>query len=100
MTFGFLRKVYILMIEKMQPGVLVLEILEILNITSYLKYLVAASISCGGITEAFPAGSCMFKVNIRNARAKCEICSKLTIKDNGIVLVSLLLTLNIYHTLF
>ena len=27
-----------------------------------------------------PAGSYMFKVNNRNTSAKCEICSKLTIK--------------------
>ena len=59
----------------------------------------------------------MFKVNNRNTRTKCEICLKLTIKipegyhwrrtgkDNnkdtiGVVLVSLLLTSNIFHTLF
>ena len=28
----------------------------------------------------YPAGSYMFKVNNRNTRTKCEICSKLTIK--------------------
>ena len=28
----------------------------------------------------YPAGNCMFKVNNRNTRARCEICSKLTIK--------------------
>ena len=28
----------------------------------------------------YPAGSYMFKVSNRNTRAKCEICSKLTIK--------------------
>ena len=27
-----------------------------------------------------PGGICMFKVNNRNTRARCEICSKLTIK--------------------
>ena len=27
-----------------------------------------------------PAGNCMFKANSRNTRARCEICSKLTIK--------------------
>ena len=46
----------------------------------------------------------MFKVNNRNIRTRCEICSKLTIKtiktNNGVVLVSLLLTLNIFNTLF
>ena len=42
------------------------------------------------------AGNYMFKVNNRNTRRRCKICSKLTIK----ALVSLLLTLNIFHTLF
>ena len=28
----------------------------------------------------YPADNCMFKVNNRNTRARCEICSKLTIK--------------------
>ena len=37
----------------------------------------------------------LLKVNNRNTRPRCEICSKLTIK-----IVSLLLTLNIFHTLF
>ena len=27
-----------------------------------------------------PVGNCMFKVNERNTRTSCEICSKLTIK--------------------
>ena len=38
-----------------------------------------------------PAGIYLFKVNNRNTRAMCGICSKLTIKTP---LVSLLLTLN------
>ena len=28
----------------------------------------------------FSAGNCMLKVNNRNTRTRCEICSKLTIK--------------------
>ena len=28
----------------------------------------------------FPAGNYMFKLNNRNTRTRCEICSKLTIK--------------------
>ena len=71
------------------------------------------------------AGNYMFKVNSRNTKTRCEICSKLTIKTaerrhlyphqkkihqktlrmfsdgrDGVVLVSLLLTLNIFHTVF
>ena len=65
--------------------------------------------------EAFPTGICMLKVNNRNTRTRCEICSKLTIKIperrhwrrsdifivnfehiSYLVLVFLLLTLNIY----
>ena len=43
-----------------------------------------------------PGGICMFKVNNRNTRARCEICLKLTIKTPE----HLLLTLNIFHTLY
>ena len=32
------------------------------------------------VLKGNPAGNCMFKVNNRNTRARCEICSKLTIK--------------------
>ena len=46
----------------------------------------------------YPAGNYMFKVKHRNTRIRCEISSKLTIKS-GVVLVSLLLTLNIFNTL-
>ena len=42
----------------------------------------------------------MSKVNNRNIRARCEICSKLTIKHQNdatdVIMVSLLLTLNIF----
>ena len=52
----------------------------------------------------FPAGNCMFKVHNKNSRTRGEICSKLTIKTPerchqrhfGV----LLLTFNIFHTLF
>ena len=40
-----------------------------------------------------PAGIYLLEINNRNTRTGCEICSKLT-------MVSLLLTLNIFHTLF
>ena len=40
------------------------------------------------------------KVNNKNIRKRCEICPKFTINKLEIVLVSLLLTLNILHTLF
>ena len=30
--------------------------------------------------ESFPVGICLLKVNNRNIRTRCEICSKLTIK--------------------
>ena len=45
----------------------------------------------------YPAGNYMFKVNNRNSRTRCELCSKLTIKIterlHDVVLVSLLITL-------
>ena len=48
-----------------------------------------------------PSGIYLFKFNYRNTRTRCNICSKLTIKNViGVVLVSLLLALNIFHTLF
>ena len=51
-----------------------------------------------------PANIYLFKVKNRNTRKRCETCSKLTIKHqngfNDIVLVFLLLTLNIFHTIF
>ena len=31
----------------------------------------------------FPAGNYIFKINSRSARAKCEICTRLTIKTPG-----------------
>ena len=45
------------------------------------------------ISSYFLAGNYMFKVNNRNTRKRCDDAS-------GAVLVSLLLTLNIFHTLF
>ena len=35
------------------------------------------------LTILIPASNCMFKVNNRNNRTRCEICSKLTIKRLG-----------------
>ena len=53
---------------------------------------------------SYPISIYPFKVNNRNTRTRCEICSKSTKRHqndaNGVVLVSLLLTLNIFHTLF
>ena len=40
------------------------------------------------------AGIYLLKVDDRNTKARCEICTKSTIDVNGIVPVSLLLTLN------
>ena len=47
-----------------------------------------------------PVSIYLLKVNKRNTRTRCEICSKLTIKMPERILVSLLLTLNIFHFLF
>ena len=47
-----------------------------------------------------PADIYLVKVNSRNTRTRCEICSTLAIKIPEWYLVSLLLTLNIFHTLF
>ena len=46
----------------------------------------------------------LLKVNIKNTRKRCEICSMSTIKQQNdgivLVLVFLLLILNIFHTFF
>ena len=52
-----------------------------------------------------PANIYLFKINNRKTNKRCGICSKLTIKTHqkyatDIVLVSLLLTLNVFHTFF
>ena len=46
-----------------------------------------------------PVGNYMFKVNNRNPKTRCEIFSKLRI-TLLLTLLTLLLTLNIFHTLF
>ena len=52
----------------------------------------------------FPASIYLFKVNNRNTRKRCEMCSKLTRKTleyvSDIVVMFLLLTLYIFHTFF
>ena len=53
--------------------------------------------------NSFPAGIYLLKVNNKNTRIQYEICSKLTIKTPerpGVILLSLLLTLNTFYTLF
>ena len=59
----------------------------------------------GFIGRSYRAGVYLFKVNSGNTRRKCEICSKLTIINhqndvNDVILLSLLLTLNKFDTLF
>ena len=46
-----------------------------------------------------PTGIYLFKFSNINSRIKCKTCSKLTIEVPDIVLVSLLLTLNIFDSL-
>ena len=49
----------------------------------------------------YQAGNYIFRINNRNTRTRCEICSNLTIKTpERHHLVSLLLTLNIFRTFF
>ena len=55
------------------------------------------------ISHDKPAGIYLLKVTNRNTIARCEICSKLTTETpgaNSLVLAFLLITLNIFHTLF
>ena len=39
--------------------------------------------SDGSFVYVIPAGNDMFKINNRNTRTRCKICSKLTIKTPG-----------------
>ena len=48
---------------------MILSFLEIICMSLFLS-----------IFASYPAGNYMFKVNNRNTRARCEICSELTIK--------------------
>ena len=49
-----------------------------------------------------PVGIYLLKVYNRNTRTRCQICLKLTMKtpERGVVLMSLLLTLNIFYVFF
>ena len=49
-------------------------------------------------SDNVPAGNYMFKVTKRRTRTRCKICSNLLIKTPE--LMSFLLTLNTFHTLF
>ena len=49
------------------------------NVTSSLDKIFMSSI-CKTYESDTPAGNYLFKVNNRNTRARCETCSKLTIK--------------------
>ena len=60
-------------------------------------------VQCIALRCQCPSGDYLFKVNNRNTRKRCETCPKLTMKTSercSVVLVSLLLTLNIFHNLF
>ena len=68
---------------------------------AYLVYYLTSAMKrkfdrrCMGLKCAFSTGNCMFKVKNKNTRTRCEICSYAI----GVVLVSSLLSLNIFHTL-
>ena len=49
--------------------------------SSYIDVLMSTYLSAKFFRKiSIPAGNYMFKVNYRNTRARCEICSKLTIE--------------------
>ena len=64
----------------------------------YLPQLLKTNLSKTMVSESQPAF--IYSNWAINSRTKFEICSKLTIKAPTIILVSLLLTLNIFDTLF
>ena len=61
---------------------------------TYVQYVLSKPVSFSSLFEIcfYPAGIYLLKVNNRNTRTRCEICSKLTIKIPERVF--LLLTLN------
>ena len=61
----------------------------------FISYLYKNAICTALFT--YTCGNCKLKVNNRNTRTWCEKFSKLTIKTP--VLLSLMLILNIFHTL-
>ena len=54
------------------------------------------------VRHYYTNGIYLLKVNNKNTRTRCQICSKLTIKapEHDVDLVSLLLTLNVFYTMF
>ena len=46
----------------------------------FIKYRLLHGLSLSFLNIHYPAGNYMFKVNNRNCRTRCEICSNLTIK--------------------
>ena len=61
---------------------------------TYAPFSDTPSIMLG--SKSHPSRHYLLKVDNKSTRARCEICLKLTIKTNGVVLVPLLLTLNIF----
>ena len=71
--------------------------LGLVSVSIWLKFI--TKIKNQWTERLYPVGIYLLKANHRNSRTRCEICSKLTRCSIGVVLVSLLLTLNIFHTL-
>ena len=70
------------------------------NMGTILSVLLLCSMVILQNWQGFPTDIYLFKANNRNTRRRYEICSKSTLKTperhHDVVLVSLLLTLNIY----
>ena len=64
----------------------------------YCSKLAIETPKAGYLIFLFPANIYLLEVNERNARKRCEKCSKLTTKTAEDVLLFLLLTLNIFYT--
>ena len=86
------------------------KILQFMGITqSEVLHLLCPNVSivefevcqlCKQTNTKFAAGNYLFNVNNRYTKTRYEICSELTLKTTDVVLASLLLTLNIFYTLF
>ena len=85
-----------------QKGKLDLQLKAIVLNCSHVFWKLFIQFCSYRVMTYLPSGIYLLKVSNINTRIRCEICSKFRHQNdaNSVVLVSLLLTLNTFHTLF
>ena len=53
---------------------------KMLHFTPFSSVSIFEQVNVCWVIMSYPAGIYMFKVNNKNTRSRCEICSKLTVK--------------------